>query len=438
MIKDLLENVEQLKSFLLTLHPYDIAQQFKDLNEDEIDTVLNVLDDDTRNEVLVYLEAEDAADIIEDLSLAEKIDILEHLQPDDASDIIQELDEDDQKEILEALDNDSDLIKLNEYEDNEAGSVMNPNILIFNQDIDVALATKNLIKEAPKVENISIIYVTDFNNRYLGAVPLKRLLVAKSPLTVKEIVEEVPFVYDTDNLTLTSKALKDYDLIEIPVVNTDLNLLGVVTLDDAIDTYQEEIREDYAKLAALPNDVTEAKVFSSAFHRLPWLVILLLLSFPIALVTSAFEDTLAQIAILMIFTPLILDASGDVATQTLAITLKMLATEERGLFRSASKEIWTGFFNGLIMGVIAFLASLLFATINPSLTDNPFLLSFIVGISLWVTVFAGPIIGFLVPLSFKAMKIDAAVASGPFITSLIDIVALLIYFGLATLLLGAL
>ncbi|MDX9691683.1 MAG: magnesium transporter [Acholeplasmataceae bacterium] len=164
----------------------------------------------------------------------------------------------------------------------------------------------------------------------------------------------------------------------------------------------------------------------------------MLISVPIAIVTSLYEETLAMVAILIVFQPLILGSAGNVATQTLAVTLKMLSTREEGFYKNAIREILTGIINGFFIGLVAFLMTLIFSYINQSLTQEPLLISFVVGISLWLTVIISPIVAILIPLTLRAMKIDPAIASGPFITTLIDVGALFIYFGLATLFLGGL
>ncbi|MDX9691894.1 MAG: magnesium transporter, partial [Acholeplasmataceae bacterium] len=211
----------------------------------------------------------------------------------------------------------------------------------------------------------------------------------------------------------------------------------MVTFDDALDIYQEESQEDFERLAALPETLDQG-VVKTAFHRLPWLITLLLISIPIALVTSLFEETLALVAILIVFQPLILGSAGNVATQTLAVTLKMFSTNEKGFLNNAIKEIITGIFNGLVIGLVAFIVTIVFAYLNTSLTENPLLIAFVVGLSLWLTVIIAPIVAILIPLTLRTLKLDPAVASGPFITTVIDVAALFIYFGLATLFLGGL
>jgi magnesium transporter len=310
-------------------------------------------------------------------------------------------------------------------------------MVVVYPDMDVKKATKKVIKEANDVETINTIFVVDHDEHFLGVVPLKRLLKAKTPLDVSEIIEDYPYVYDNDPLTQSVQAIRNYGIYEMPVLHHDtLKLLGMITLDDALDIYQEEAQEDFEKLAGLPETMPDSGPIKTALHRLPWLLSLLLFSVPISIVTSMFEEVLATVAILIVFQPLILDSAGNVATQTLAVTLKMFASHEQGLVKNSIREIFTGMINGFAIGFIAFSMTLIFSMINTSLTTQPLLIAFVVGLSLWLTVMIAPLTAILIPLILRTLKFDPAVASGPFITTIIDVAALLIYFGLATLMLG--
>src|SRR3989339_417508 len=253
---------------------------------------------------------------------------------------------------------------------------------------------------------------------------------------IKELIVDYPVSYAKDSITKTVQAIRNYGIYEMPVLNEKNELLGMITLDDALDIYQEEAQEDYERLSALPDTEEHKNAFLTALHRLPWLLSLLIISFPIALVTRQFEHVLATVAILVVFQPLILDSAGNVATQTLAVTLRMLSSEEKGMGVNAWREILTGVINGLVIGAIAFIMTFIFAKVNPSLTTDPILISFVVGLSLWLTVIMAPVVALLIPVTLNLLKIDPAVASGPFITTLIDVAALFIYFGLATFMLG--
>lgn len=440
MLKEILstENEKQIKSFLEDLHAHDLSELFIELDEDEKARIFSLLSDEKLAELVSYLDSDDAADLLSELEIEKQVTLVEMMEPDDAVDIIQELDEDEQEILLNRLGEDSEVISLINYDEDETGSAMTNQVIVIHPEMDVKDATKKVIQEAPEVETISTIFVTDEFKHFLGIVPLKKLLKAKTPFQVVNLIQDSPFVLDKDPITQSIQAINNYTIYEMPVLNENHELVGMITLDDALDIYQEEALEDFEKLAALPETNKDHHFFNVALHRVPWLIFLLVLSVPISLITSLFEHVLATVAILIIFQPLILDSAGNVATQTLAVTLKMLSTNDRGFFKNSTREILTGLMNGFAIGLIAVIMTIVFAFINPSLTDKPYLISLVVGLSLWLTILVAPIIAIIIPVTLDKLKIDPAVASGPFITTLIDVVALFIYFGLATLFLGGL
>jgi magnesium transporter len=438
MLKDMVlyANDQVLKEYLEDIHAHDLSELFVDLTKEERHRVYALLGTEKLADLVSYLDSEEAAEIIVEFDINRQKEIVEMMEPDDAVDMIQELEEEDQEELLELLGEESEIAQLISYDEDETGSAMTTLMVVVTPDMDVKVATKKVIKEAADVESISTIFVVDNQGIYLGVVPLKVLLKAKTPLSIEEIMEEYPFAYDKESIEHTVQSIRNYAIYELPVVDENRKLLGMITLDDALDIYQEEAQEDFEKLAGLPETIEDSGPIRTAFHRLPWLLTLLLISVPISLVTHSFEQVLAAVAILIVFQPMILDSAGNVATQTLAVTLKMFSTNEKGLLRNSYREILTGMMNGFVIGLIAFIMTLVFAYINTSLTQDPFLIAFVVGFSLWLTVFLAPVVAILIPLTLRFLKFDPAVASGPFITTIIDVAALIIYFGLAGIMLG--
>jgi magnesium transporter len=414
---------------------HDLKEAFLSLDDQDKEAFIARADDDSLADLIAYSDAEDAALILADLDLERQASVLERMEPDDAIEVIREMDEEKRDAVLETLDPESDIIMLAEYDEDETGSAMTGLFLSFRPEEDVKDVTRRVIREAPDVETVNTLFVTDDNGRLLGAVSLADLIKAKSPVQVKALAKEVPYATDTDQVTVTVEVMRNYGIYDMPVCDKSKTLLGIITLDDAMDIYLEEAQEDFEKLAALP-ETTDAKTFSVAFHRLPWLVALLALSIPIALVTSLYEEILGAVAILILFQPLILGSAGNVATQTLAVTLKSISTDARGKAQNAFREIASGMLSGLVIALVAFVMTLIVSGLNGSLTSQPFLVASIVGLSLWLTVFVAPVIATAVPIILDKTGVDPAVASGPFITTLIDIAALVIYFSLATLLLG--
>ncbi|MBE0701096.1 MAG: magnesium transporter [Acholeplasmataceae bacterium] len=439
MLKELLQNANRktIKAFLEDCHAHDLADQFTMLDTFEREKVYPLLNDEKLADLVSYLDAELAADILAEFDLEKQKRLVEMMEPDDAADIIQELEDDEQDDLIALLGESSEVVQLIQYDDDETGSAMTNLVIVLYSDMDVKTATKKVIKEAPDVETISTLFVTDRDQHYLGVVQLRELLKTKSPALVGDILREYPFVYDKDSIIQSVQAIRNYAIYEMPVCDEQDRLLGMITLDDALDIYHEEAMEDYEKFAGLPETI-EGPAIRVALHRVPWLFILLGLSIPIALVTSLFEEILSTVAILIVFQPLILGSAGNVATQTLAVTLRLLSTHEKGVIKNSTREIFTGVISGFVIGLIAFGTTYLFASINTSLTTEPMVMSFVVGLSLWLTVITAPIIAILIPVSLRIFKFDPAVASGPFITTIIDIAALFIYFGLATFMLGGL
>jgi magnesium transporter len=436
MLKDILnENKKQIQVYLEDIHGYDLAQSFLELDDEEKEKLYEVISNEKLAELVSYLDPDIGAQILTAFDIAKQKHLIGFMDPDDAADVILELAEQDQEALIQTLDKESDVLSLIQYDEDQTGSAMTSLVVKLDISMDVKKATKKVIKEAPDVETISTLFVVDEEGRFKGVVELKKLLKAKTPLTVKDIYEEHPYVFDKDSIIETISKIRNYAIYEMPVVDEDLRLLGIVTLDDALDIYEEEAKEDFEMLAALP-ETLETGIIKTALHRMPWLLMLLAISIPISLVTSLFEEIIATVAILVIFQPLISGSAGNVATQTLAVTLRMLSKNEEGIKHNSYREIVTGMINGLIIGIVAFLITLVFTTLNQSLVTSPFSIALVVGLSLWLTVLLAPVIAVSVPLILKLLRIDPAVASGPFITTLIDISAISLYFGLATLLLG--
>lgn len=299
--------------------------------------------------------------------------------------------------------------------------------------MDIKTATKKVIKEAGQVDILNHIFIVDEENKFKGTVDLRDLIKTKAPAFIDDITELSPYVLDTDDIEEAVHKMKNYGLYDMAVLNEKLELIGILTIDDAIDIYHEESVDDFEKLSALPDTRTKGLVKSAA-KRLPWLLLLLVLSMPIAIATSRFEEVITSVAILALFQPLILDAGGDVASQTLAVTLRLLTTDSKKALKNGGKEILTGLINGLVLGIFAGLVSYIISRIMA--IQQPFNISLVVFLSLSLTVATGPVFGLFIPVLLDKINIDPAVASSPFITTLIDITSVIIYFGFATLLLG--
>ena len=421
---------------LQNMHPYDISELFLKWNTDERYVWMSRLSTQQLSEIFSYLEPEIAVEFIRELDNTRQAQLIDFMEPDDARDLLFEMDDQEKQEILEKLESQDKISQLLSYDEDESGAHMTTDFISLTPEMDVKTATKKVITQANDVETISRLFVVDHGGHFLGTVSLKKLIKTKSPQSVQAIMEDYPYVLDTEPIEETIHKMRDYSAFEMPVCNQSKLLLGMIMMDDALDTYHEEATEDYEKLSALPEAEHEEHFSRSAFKRLPWLLILLVLSIPIAYITTLFEEVLVAVAVLAFFQPLILDAAGDVATQTLAVTLRILTKNPKDALKNGGKEVLTGLLTGFIMGISAFVIAYFLAIQMNS--AQPLALAIVVGLSLWVTVMLSPVLGVLIPVSIDKLGFDPAVASGPFITTLADLTSLLVFFGLATALLGGL
>lgn len=436
-IIDLLRSNASDKAILAILedmHSFDIVKLFEDLEPEDIDHIKNILPTEQFADVLSYLEPEDAAKLLQTQSLEEQVLVVQNLEPDDAADIINEYSRADKMELISELDQSEPVVQLIHYKEETAGSYMNNDIMKVYGDSSVKDTTKQLIKEAADLKIVKTIFVVDQDEKYLGQMSLKSLIRAKAPLTAIDIVTAEPVLNVEDEVDTIIKHIKHYGAYEIAVVNDENKLLGAITTDDLLDIYRDEAVEDIEKLSFLPDTDVKSNFVVAAFKRLPWLLILMVISIPLAIITSNYEEILASVVILALFQPLLLDSGGNVASQTLAVTLVGLTYKEGVTIKDGINETISGVISGFVMAVMAFIAAYILSDLL--LVETPLLVAIVVSVSLWSTVILSPIIGFIVPTVLNKLNFDPATASGPFITTVIDILCLVIYFGLATLLLG--
>ena len=431
--------IEEQKSYLESLHAYDLKELYESLSEEDQAQLFELLDDAQKADLLSYLDVDDAADIVENLDTQDTIDIFNEMDPDDAIDIINELEEETSTELIEQFTPElkEDILSLKSYNDDETGSIMNTNFITLTADLDVKEAMKTLVLQAPLVETISKLFVIDKHNTFLGVVPLKKLIKAKSPCDIESLYEPSMFALDTDDKESTATLMQEEGINILPVLDENHMLKGIVTVDDAIDTYEDEMIEDFQKMTTLNEDVSDS-TWQSALKRLPWLVVLLVLALPIANLALGFEGVLKEYTIIIILQPLILSMIGNAGTQTLTFSLIMIADEEPdGVIRkNIFYEVASAALSGLLLSFISFTVTILFIIFNPSLSENPYLFASIVGISVLISLIIGTFFSALIPVLIHKVGLDPASASGPLLTTVIDISTILTYYGIATWMIG--
>lgn len=415
------------------MYPYDLITLYEKLDSNDQAYFLTLLSKDTFAELLSYLDPKKAVVFFQRLSLEDQLSLIPLLDPDDAADLIAQMPNEAANAIIKGLGNENKAVALLKYDEEVAGSLMNNSFVTVNINDEVKSATKKVIKMAGDVSSIQTIFITDEEGHYRGQMPLKTLLKAKPPLKVDDILTQGTTFKDNDSLDEVTLFMREYSEHDLAITNEEGILVGVITASDILEELHAEAIEDFSKLSALPEIDFRQNTFKSAFKRLPWLLGLLALSLIIALITAQFETVIKVTVALAFFQPLILDVGGDVASQTLAVTLIALHNDDDELKQTAKKEVVSGVIIGVVIALISFIITYLYGLLMKS--SSPINLALVVSLSLLVTVIIGFLFGLFVPLILHKFKIDPAVASGPFITTSIDILSLLVYFGLAVLIL---
>lgn len=376
---------------------------------------------------------------LRDKNLQEAAKVLSLMEVDDAVDVLDEVDDATKKQVVDMLPEDAgnDIQMILSYEEDEMGSRMTTNYIAIRRGIDIRQAMHELVSQAGENDNIGTVYVLDESDKYYGAIDLKDLIVARENDTLESIINTTyPFVTDHEKIEDCIDELVDYAEDSIPVLSETKELLGVITAQDVVEAVDDEMGEDYAKLAGLTDEEDLRETTKESMKkRLPWLIILLFLGMGVSSVVGAFEAVVAVLPIVMCFQSLILDMAGNVGTQSLAVTIRVLMDENltgKQKLHLVWKEMKVGFVNGLLLGSLAFVfIGIYIACFKHNAWLQAFLISGCVGVSLMVAMVISSLVGTLIPIFFHKIKIDPAVASGPLITTVNDLVAVVTYYGLA-------
>lgn len=428
---------EKLVEKLDDYHANDIAQSLEYLTKDERLSLYEILGDEWVSEILSYVE--EPEQYINELGVEKLADIINEMDSDDAADLLEKVDESVKEKLRLSLDDDvkADIQLINSYDEDEVGSLITNNYICISKTLDIRGAMHELIKQAGDNDNISTIYVVDENGKFSGAIDLKDLIIARQSDTLDSIIiYSYPYFYADEKISDSIEKIKDYAEDSLPVLNRDKEIVGIITAQDVVEAVDDEMGEDYAKLAGLTaeEDLQETTK-QSIKKRLPWLVVLLVLGMGVSAVVGAFENVVAILPIVICFQSLILDMAGNVGTQSLAVTIRVLMDEElapKDKLKLVFKEAKVGFSNGFLLGILAivFLGLYIFLYKGYDIS-HAFLISLCVGVSLLLAMIVSSLVGTLVPLFFKKIKVDPAVASGPLITTVNDLVAVVIYYGLS-------
>lgn len=432
---------DEIRESIQDYHDNDIASALEDLTPEERKRFYRIIGDEEISDVFAYLD--NVEDYIEELDAESAADIIEEMDADDAIDLLDELEDDKREEIMQLLDDEAqkDINLIQSYDDDVIGSKMSTNYVSFNKKLSVKQAMRSLVDQAADNDNITTIYALNDDETFYGAIELRDLVVAREGTPLEDIIAtSYPRVYATETISDCIEQLKDYSEDSIPVLDNHDMLIGVITATDIVEVVDEEMGEDYAKLAGMTeeSDIDES-VFTGMRKRLPWLLILLVFGLVVSSVVGIFEQVISGLTLIVCFQSLVLDMAGNVGTQSLAVTIRVLMDENlyfKDKIRLVGREVRIGFCNGILLGVLSFILIGLYITFikNNSLATG-FLVSGCIGVSLLVAMVISSFVGTVIPMIFNAIKVDPAVASGPLITTINDLVAVTTYYGLAWILL---
>lgn len=443
----MLENIEELiinknygklKQELTNLNEADIAEILESLNENELVTIFRLLPKNLAAEVFSYLSIENEQIIIKALTDSEIGNIINKMYADDAADLIEEMPSNVVKRLLSNTTKETrqDINSLLKYNDDSAGSIMTVEFIDFKINYTVKKALEIIKKEAKEHDNIDTCYVLDNTRKLLGTVTLKKLLINNENTLIEDIMEKVHIKVSTDtDQEIVAHKFKKYDVNIIPVVDSENKLVGIITVDDIVDIIDEENTEDIEKMAAItPSDKPYIKtsVFTTFKKRIPWLLLLMISATFTGKIIQNYEQQLASYVILTSFIPMLMDTGGNAGSQASVTIIRSLSLNEihfKDMFKVILKEFSVALLVGLTLSVANFFKLLLIDQVSITI-------AFIVCLTLLITILVAKIVGSTLPMIAKRIGFDPAVMASPFITTIVDAISLVIYFQIATHMLG--
>ena len=434
---------EQLKE----LYPQDVAEIFNELEIEEAKYVYTQLDEQIAADVLVELDDDVREDFLASLTSKEIAEHIDNMDSDDAADVIAELPDDVQDEVLSQMEDSeqaSDIVELLNYDENTAGGLMATELVRVHVNSGSIECVREIRAQADAVENIYAIYVVDDDEKLVGLLSLKKLVISPTTSKIADICDpKVISVKTNTDAEEVANIMDKYNLVVLPVVDALGRLVGRITVDDVVDVRREEETEDLQKMAgmeALDEPYMSMPIFSMLKKRAGWLVILFIGESLTATAMSFFEHEIAKAVVLALFIPLIISSGGNTGSQASTLVIRSLALGEvtiKDWWLIFRKEILVGLMLGVLLGIIGFLRVAIWAQFVNIYGPHWFEIGLTVGFSLIGVVLWGNTVGALFPLILKKLGLDPAVSSAPFVATVVDITGLIIYFTCASLLLGS-
>lgn len=419
----------ELKDLLFKLHPADIAELCDELEQDEALTLYRLLDGETAADVLTEMDEDRRKDFLDDLpseTIAKKF--VDNMDTDDAVDLLRDLDEDKQEEILahiEDMEQASDIVDLLKYDEDTAGGIMGTEMVTVNENWSMPECLKEMRMQAEQVDEIYNVYVVDDDDRLQGVFPLKKMISSPSVAKVKHVMHREPIMVHVDTpIEDVASTIEKYDLVAVPVVDTIGRLVGQITVDDVMDLIREQSERDYQLASGISQDIeTDDSVIRQTAARLPWLLIGMFGGIGNSILLGNFDSTFASHPEMALFIPLVGGTGGNVGTQSSAIVVQGLANnslDPKHTMSQIFKETIVSLTNASIISLLVFIYNFIVYGGTAAVT-------YAVSVSLFCVVMFASIFGTFVPLTLEKLKIDPAIATGPFITITSDLVGMLIY-----------
>ena len=442
-IKVLLEEKKYstLRDILTTMKPFDIAAVFEELQDEKTPILFRILPKELAAETFVEMDEDTQEFLIHGFSDNELKEVVDELFVDDAVDLIEEMPANVVKRILRQADKETrrQINELLKYPEDSAGSIMTTEFISLRPDMTAEMAIKRIRRTGVDKETIYTCYVNDDYNRLIGITTVKDLLLADDDDLVKDMMEEnVISVHTLDDQEMVARIFSDYDFLALPVVDNEQRIVGIVTIDDAIDVISEEATEDIEKMAAvLPSDkpYMRTSVWGIYKKRVPWLLVLMLSATFTSTIISAFDGMLASVIILSSFIPMITGSGGNAGSQASVSVIRALSLGEiefKSMFKVLWKELRVAALCGLTLAAANFVKLMVFDLRG---NENAVVIALVVSLTLVGTIIMAKIVGSSLPLLSSKIGLDPAVMANPLISTVCDSLSLLIYFGVASTLL---
>jgi len=438
-VKNLLENKKfnKLKEELKEMNSADIPPLFEDLEKEEVVKLFRILSKEQAGEAFAYMEPDMKEKLIHNLTDTELKNVIDELFMDDTVDLIEEMPSNVVKRILKAV-NKEDRKTINEllqYPEDSAGSIMTTEFVDLKESMTVEEALDRIRTIGLDSETIYNCYVLNKNRVLLGIVNIKEILISKPGSLIKNLMTtNIISVNTHEDQEEVTKMIDKYDFAAIPVVDNENRLVGIITVDDAINVIQDEVAEDFEKMAAMSpteDGYFETSVFKHAKNRILWLLILMLSAAVSGGIITHYQEAFAAIPLLVAFIPMIMGTGGNCGSQSSTLIIRGLATDEIEL-KDVFKALWKEFRVSLLVGVVLAIVN----GIRILIQYQDVQLAVVIGITLIATVALAKALGCLLPLLAKKLKLDPAIMASPLITTLVDIFSILIYFQIATAIMG--